>query len=603
MAIAVIDKRSATQLTAATGAQPLTVQADRASLLAPFESQKQMGAVVEHYGSQWLAHEFKLQHAGEMAAASAAFDRTIAESSIAAQKYLEVEEPNATPDRMEQYFRQQVGVAQSLISSGAVQGINFTRPATRRAFNAAAAGKIATQSVELRKWQRKRIASRTIANKENEIKDLEFAAARASTPQARKEALTGIANNARFLEGLTHWSAEQRSDAINKSYSTVDRLRAELRLADAAVYENEDGVADPKRAMEFYESLTKKREDGDYNYKHLTVEDRAALQEQSLRMIDSLVRRGNQDERRRAAAAEKELAKRQRKNTSTFRGRIIKSLIPEDERGMLDELLTDEELQHTAPTLLELNDALATDDIDLKQYDKLIAALSDDNIVIDHNWFAGQLRELRILVRDGMSQPEMEDWLDATQEEGYPEKIDWHMWQSLENYWKGLLPQSTTRKQITIFGDLLDALGGAKSMLDRIGGVNVTERKGIITAQFQSAVAEGIKPLDAFHTAMSDYLIGSKLVLSAPESYLPRLPADSGLRVEGKIKALDTWIAEDVDLATTEMLEEFSGRPSSLALAHYKLAVIREYIRQKPTPEELAKIKELEEEAMELQER
>ena len=140
-------------------------------------------------------------------------------------------------------------------------------------------------------------------------------------------------------------------------------------------------------------------------------------------------------------------------------------------------------------------------------------------------------------------------------------------------------------------------------MLDRIGGVNVTERKGIITAQFQSAVAEGIKPLDAFHTAMSDYLIGSKLVLSAPESYLPRLPADSGLRVEGKIKALDTWIAEDVDLATTEMLEEFSGRPSSLALAHYKLAVIREYIRQKPTPEELAKIKELEEEAMELQER
>ena len=162
MTIPVIDKRSGTELPSATGAQPITVQADRASLLSPFEAGKQFGATGQHFGNQLLEHQFKLQHAGELAAADAAFDSELAATAIAAQRYLEVEEPNATPDRMEQYFREQIGVTQSLISSGAVQGINFSRRVTRRAFNAGAAGKIATQSVELRKWQRKRIASKTI---------------------------------------------------------------------------------------------------------------------------------------------------------------------------------------------------------------------------------------------------------------------------------------------------------------------------------------------------------------------------------------------------------------------------------------------------------
>jgi hypothetical protein len=127
-------------------------------------------------------------------------------------------------------------------------------------------------------------------------------------------------------------------------------------------------------------------------------------------------------------------------------------------------------------------------------------------------------------------------------------------------------------------------------MLDQIGGVNVVERGALISATFDASVASGMDPLVAFRNSMKDFLAQSQLILNQPQN-IPNLPDDTKLRdSEGRIRSLDTWTAEDVDIAEGEMIEVFSGKPSLLALSYYKLEVIREYIRQKPTPEELIEI-------------
>lgn len=574
--VPVIDKRSGTQLSPKTGAVALDGQANLASFLAPSQAMQQSGENLLNTSLHFLEHEVKMKNATEVSAAEHKFNADIAQSANEAMEILGKLNPNFNADDLEKEFRTLAGFRFNNIRNGVVEGVTLSSSNAQREFGAKAATAINNQVLELRKWARKRQASRTIASTENDIVELEKKAANATTEIGRVEALTQIRKKAEFLVGLTHWDAEQANDAINNSYSTIDRMRAETELMHASQYEK-DGFPHPERAFEVYNSLTEGK------WKHLNVVDLTRLREEAINLQNTLIRLGNSEQDKHQRDAAKALKEKQRLASGEFRRRIVLSQSPEG--AELPAIQSEEEVARTAPTVLELSDALSKNKITEDDYNKLITALSDDNVVVDNEWLGDQLKNLRVMVSDGITEQELEEWRESTLD-GYPDKIGFEQYQQVEQYYSRHVGDTKEAKQIKIFGKLIDRMAGAKSILDNITGTSTRQRAALVSATYDGYIADGIPPLEAFQEASDQFFTETRFQLSSPE-IRPNLPEDSKLMVDGSLRPLDTWTEDDLKVAEGEILESFQGTPSVLAIEIFKLEIIEAYLRNKPTDEEL----------------
>tara|TARA_R100000995_G_C3478434_1_gene122404 strand:+ start:169 stop:1932 length:1764 start_codon:yes stop_codon:yes gene_type:complete len=574
--------RSRGQRTDQVIAQPLQAQANTSA----FESVGQAVAGFQQTAdnaSKWFATQQKLENATQVATGKRMYEEKLQNLQTTIEQ-----DPrfNSSPIQIEREYSRRAKVFQSLASSK-VQG--------RRAkitFNTEALDLTATYLNKVKSNARVRLTADATAETlrrgeeiEQKLSKLDPVADKAQVTKLTDELFgnpnTGKTGIYKELEGFGFINAEDtlkyEKQALNRigvqqiekkfqEASSLSGTRADLETGAAAAAARAALLEIPK-------------------IKGLTVQSRMDLQESGMRLVHQLERRQASDNLREEKSEERKAKKKQTDNFISVLTRIGKAYSKPD----------DQDAQTAKPTLTELMQLRATQEITDSQYNNSVTALNQQFAIVTDKRYFSKLHED---IRNASSKAEIEDIVNkayAALDPNAKRKLRFEDVERLLNLGQQYAEKTPRAMQIKKYGALLDQLTKADGIMDKILAGS-SDRAAIVTFQFDAAVSEtDVAPVDAFRQAISQFKINGEANLNAiPKLAFP--PLDENQRPIDK--PLKDYTIQDIQESRALTLRKWKDRPSSLGAELYKLRVLQDYITatSELTAEELQLIKEQDEE-------
>ena len=568
-------------------AQPLQAQANSSA----FESVGQAVAGFQQTAdnaSKWFATQQKMENATQVATGKRKYEEKLQDL----QRTIE-QDPrfNSSPIQIETEYKKRAKVFQSL-ASNKVQG--------RRAkitFNTEALDLTATYLTKVKSNARVRLTAQATAETlrrgeeiEQKLSKLDPVADKAQVTKLRDE-LFGDPKKGKIgiYKELEGFGFIKSTDTLKYEKAALNRIgvqQIEKKFQEASSLSGtrddlESGVA-AEAARDALLEIPK--------IKGLTVQSRMDLQESGMRLVHQLERRRASDNLREERSLERKAKKNQTDNFISVLTRIGKAYSNPD----------DQDAQTDKPTLTELMQLRATQEITDSQYNNSVTALNQQfAIVTDQRYFS----ELHEDIRKASSKAEIEEIVNkayAALDPNAKRKLRFEDVERLLNLGQQYAEKTPRAKQIKAFASLLDELTKANGIMDKIYA-GASERAALVIHQFDAAVSEtDIAPVDAFRDAMSKFQINEDANLNSISklAFPPLVGRDDNQRPTDK--PLKDYTIEDIQESRALTLSKWKDRPSSLGAELYKLKVLQDYIvaKGKVSPEDAAKQIEDEKESL-----
>jgi hypothetical protein len=534
-------EQAQTGFASGSGARPLSSRLDPGAMAAPGAALAQLGNTISDTGQAWLEKEIAIRNQQEVAKAQSHMS-TVVDNAREAVKMI------PDPRVAEAEFNRIVSAERQRVDKGGVEGLSFTTGSGRRSWQAETSTLIANGAKNVRTTARTLMADTAVADTLRALDQLADDRANAQNQADRNRLEVDMRLRVKNLEAFGYLDPKDAFKTTKSYLSKSDALLIEKQLLEA------EKSNDPDMAEDVFSAIQDSSQ-----YENLEGEDRQNLSERALRLADRLERKAQADEDRQERRNKTQIEDNQRKTFRTLAAQIAKH---------------QQDPNQELPSLLQILDAFAANDLSPSQFDKIREQLqsSGDPIIVDKVLVGEFYKE----IRNAESEAQLEEIEDRAYN-NLNKKFDLDSVEKIRqriNEAKSNTPQA---RQAKIFGNLLDTVAQAGGILDSILP-GAKEKAAVIEAQFEADIADGVSVTEAFRSAVDALQKGQRANLRSLAP--PRLGAASG-------KPLDQWTIEDVRQSREVTKGQFSGKASTLALELFKLRVLENYITNKPSDDDI----------------
>lgn len=532
MQIPVVQKPAINQRSRDTGARPLSAQANAGAFVAPGQAIAQLGKTIQSEAQSWGSIYTKISASKENAAAQSALTTEIENARVAVQH---IDDPAAAMAQFNRLVQPKLKRMQNngyRTADGSV--LAFSTGTSRRAFNQTAATLMADAGVTVRQVSRKRMVSSAIADTYAGIDKSVKAIALMPEGFLRDVQISLRVNRPlRDLLSLGHLDAEQHLKETRRVTQRLARLQVEKFLV---------GAETPADARQVFNDINKGK------YPDLSATAAQDLSERAQRLQDSLRRKSNADEDRKARKLK---AQRIERHRNTFR----------DLFGRINDV-------EASLSIQEVFKNYGDDNINEKQREALRTAIENkDNPIIEN-------KPMFATIMDAIRKEETRDGVYKLVDSAWDRKdLDVETKIRIKQFGDQRLSKTKEAKREILFRNTLESLAKPNSILDRLMPGSKAKAEAVIH-RYNAAVADGELPLNAFETAMDTLSEGREASLSS----LP-VPMHG---IEGK--DLKDYTTADVGETIARTKRELHGKTSLLAIELLYLETLETYVRTM-TPE------------------
>ena len=216
------------------------------------------------------------------------------------------------------------------------------------------------------------------------------------------------------------------------------------------------------------------------------------------------------------------------------------------------------------PTLIELTDDLAAGLIDTDRYDKLSAALKNEDPVGSDNPYIGSILGE---IRGAKTEEELRGIINEMEKELGPKgKLKFSDFQILEQRALAAIGNSPETKRANSYSKALTKVLASTDFLDKVLP-GAKDRAAFVQIDFEARIADGEDPATAFTEALEAFRTRGTVKLNS----IPRPQF-------GPAKRLNEWTLDEVETARNRTKTEFKGKANTLATQMLILNALSSYL-------------------------